>query len=168
MGFQKIKPTEVSENFLDLLQRNNSLLTAGDKNELNMMVVSSGAIGDFFRRPVLYVYVRPGRYTRTLMDKSDYFTLSFYGEAQKDQVSFCARSSGRDTDKVKETGLTPAFADCGAPYFEEASLVYVCRKIYVEKTDPALFLDPSLDEWFPQKDYHIVYMGEILEVLQKE
>ena len=33
---------------------------------------------------------------------------------------------------------------------------------------PELFIDKEADEkWYPQKDYHRMYMGEILAILEK-
>lgn len=166
MSFEKVNPTEVSENFLKELE-DWMLLTAGDSESFNTMVISSGAIGNLWRRNIAYCFVRPGRYTKEFMDRSEYFTMSSYDEKYKPQLTICGRKSGRDVDKVKETGFTPAFAECGAPYFEEAKLVIVCRKIYVEDLDPEKFLDPTMHDWFPNKDYHRVYIGEIVEVLKK-
>ena len=67
-------------------------------------------------------------------------------------------------DKVKECGFTVAGAACGAPYFEEAGLVLVCKKAYWQDMDPTHFLDGELDgKWYPEKDYHRIFIGEIVE-----
>lgn len=167
MAFQKIKETEIQENFVKLLNENWGLLTAGTAEKLDTMTISSGAIGNMFRMNVVYVYVRPSRYTKTFIEKEDYFTVSFFDEAYKPQLTLCGRKSGRDTDKAAECGFTTAFADCGAPYFEEASLVLVCRKIYKEEIRPESFIDGSIKDWYPREDYHTAYVGEIVEVLKK-
>ena len=76
--------------------------------------------------------------------------------------------SGRDRDKISESGLTACFVD-GAPAFEEASLVFVCKKMYHGDLFPENFDAPENDEkWYPEKDYHTMYIGEILKVLVKE
>ena len=56
---------------------------------------------------------------------------------------------------------------CGAPYFEQASLVLVCRKRFVQPMDPANIPQEIQDKWYPQKDFHTMYIGEIVEVLAK-
>ena len=43
----------------------------------------------------------------TIINKNDYFTLSFYGD-RKDIHKVCGSLSGRDVDKTKLTGLTPS------------------------------------------------------------
>ena len=70
-------------------------------------------------------------------------------------------------DKVKECGFTVKTAECGAPYFEEASLVLVCRKRFVQPMAPQLIPEDVKERWYPQKDYHTMYIGEIMEALTK-
>ena len=46
--------------------------------------------------------------------------------------------------------------------------VLVCRKLYWQDMDPAHFLDPGIDgKWYPDQDYHRIYIGEIVECLKK-
>jgi hypothetical protein len=49
-----------------------------------------------------------------------------------------------------------------APSFQEAELILECRTIYRNQFDPAHFLDHSIDDEYPQKDYHTAYFGEIV------
>ena len=45
----------------------------------------------------------------------------------------------------------------------------VCRKLYYQDIDPTHFLDQGIDgKWYPQKDYHRMYIGEIVEAYQKK
>ena len=75
------------------------------------------------------------------------------------------RAVGNGADKIKACGFTVAAGAGGAPYFQEAELVLVCRKLYWQDIDPARFLDPGIDaKWYPGKDYHRMYVGEIVEV----
>mgnify|MGYP005806246375 CR=1 FL=1 len=76
--------------------------------------------------------------------------------------------SGRDYDKAKETGLTPFFLD-GTAAFSQAERILVCKKLYTSDLDPAGFLDKTLDEtYYPSKDYHKLFVAEIVKVLEKE
>ena len=68
---------------------------------------------------------------------------------------------------MKECGFTVKTARCGAPYFEEAELVLVCRKRFVQTMDPARLPEDVKERWYPQKDYHTLYIGEIVEAYQK-
>ena len=101
------------------------------------------------------------------MDREEYFTLAFFGEEYRDALALCGSKSGREVDKVKECGFTVKAARCGAPYFEEAELVLVCRKRFVQPMDPARLPEDVKERWYPQKDYHTLYIGEIVEAYQK-
>ena len=69
------------------------------------------------------------------------------------------------TPNTNHTGLYVAAAK---GYFEEAGLVLVCKKAYWQDMDPTHFLDGELDgKWYPEKDYHRIFIGEIVEVLKK-
>ena len=44
----------------------------------------------------------------------------------------------------------------------------VCKKAYWQDMDPTHFLDGELDgKWYPERDYHRIFIGEIVEVLKK-
>ena len=69
-------------------------------------------------------------------------------------------------DKFEACGLHRAEAACGAAYVAEAELVLVCRKLYWQDMDPDHFLVPEIAEnCYPQKDYHRIYIGEIVQAL---
>ena len=72
----------------------------------------------------------------------------------------CGTKSGRDCDKLGEAGLTVSDA-AGVPVINEAELVLVCRKLYVDDIKKECFLVPSLLANYPQEDYHRVYVCEI-------
>ena len=167
----KLHPVELERltpEILHVFGRQPPLLTAGDKTGLNTMTIGWCQLGRLWNLPVCTVYVRPERYTYQFMESHDYFTVSVLPEEAKKVTALCGSKSGREVDKVKECGFTVAQAECGAPYFEEAELVLVCRKLYWQDMDPAHFLDPGIDgKWYPDQDYHRIYIGEIVECLKK-
>ena len=55
------------------------------------------------------------------MEQEKYYTLAFFGADCRRALQLCGSKSGRDIDKVAETGLTPVF-DAPAPYFAEAEV----------------------------------------------
>ena len=66
---------------------------------------------------------------------------------------------------MKECGFTVQAAECGAPYFDQAELVLVCRKRFVQPMDPANIPQDVKEKWYPQQDYHTMYIGQIVEAL---
>ena len=167
----KLHPVELERltpEILHVFGRQPQLLTAGDKTGLNTMTIGWCQLGRLWNLPVCTVYVRPERYTYQFMESHDYFTVSILPEEAKNVTALWCGKSGRDVDKVKESGFTVAGAACGAPYFEEAGLVLVCKKAYWQDMDPTHFLDGELDgKWYPERDYHRIFIGEIVEVLKK-
>lgn len=164
--FREVDITQVKDNVVDLLANRWGLVTAGDGERLNTMTVSWGALGELWGKPCATVYIRPQRYTEEFLNVKNYFTLSFYPEDKKKEIhGICGSKSGRDVDKVALCGLTPCF-DEKAPYFTQAELVLVCRKMAKGRFDPKDFIDSTIeDKWYPEKDFHYIYYAEIEKVL---
>ena len=165
---REIKPEEIKDNFFDLIGKRWALLTAGNEERFNTMTVSWGGAGVVWGQPAVFVFVRPQRYTYEFLRTSAGFTLSFYGEEQRKALSLLGAKSGRDGDKVAESGLTPAFAH-NRVYFQEARLVLFCDKLYDEHFAPAGFKRRDIIEpCYPEKDYHRVLIGGITRVLSAD
>ncbi len=165
--FQTIDPKKLDKNLFSLLGDRWALVTAGTAEQCNTMTVSWGGTGILWNQPVVTIYLRPQRYTKEFVDWEEYFTLAFFGPEHHDHLALCGSKSGRDVDKVTECGFTVKTAPCGAPYFEEAELVFVCRKRFVQPMDPAAFPQEYKERFYAQEDYHVMYIGEIVEVLEK-
>jgi len=167
MPFVEIKPDLLSDNPFKLINADWMLVTAGSPEKFNTMTASWGGLGVLWERRVAFVFIRPTRYTYEFIERTAGFTLSFFGEEHRKALQLCGSRSGRDTDKVKETGLTPV-PDAGLVYFNEARIVLACRKLYYQDIGPERFLDPKIGSLYPQKDYHRMYVGEIVKCLRKE
>ena len=161
-------PKKLQENVFSLIGDKWMLITAGTGEKCNTMTASWGGLGVIWGAPAATCYIRPQRYTREFLDREDYFTLAFFGEEYRKALSLCGSRSGREVDKVKECGFTVETAACGAPYFGQADLVLVCRKRFVQPMDPANIPEDVKEQFYGEKDYHILYIGEIVEVLQKQ
>lgn len=166
MSFHSVDPASLACNPFSLIGKDWALLTAGDADGFNTMTVSWGNMGVMWNKNIVTVFVRPQRYTREFIERCDKFTLSFYDESMRPALRLCGSKSGRDLDKAAAAGLTPVFEN-GTTYFAQAKLVLECRKIYCDKIRPEGFLIPEINDSYPGKDYHVVYMGEILRVLEK-
>lgn len=163
-----IDPEQLNQNVFSLIGSQWMLITAGTEQACNTMTASWGGLGVLWGAPTATIYVRPQRYTREFLDREEYFTLTFFGEEYRKALNLCGSKSGREVDKVKECGFTVKTAPCGAPYFEEAELVLVCRKRYTQALNPDRIPEDAKEKWYPRKDYHIVYLGEILEAYIKK
>ena len=169
MAFKKINISELSFNPFDKIGKQWMLLTGGNKESFNTMTASWGQIGVLWNKNVLTCYIRPTRYTYGFVEENECYTASFLGEEFRNALSFCGSHSGRDCDKAKEAGLTPAEID-GCMTFEEAELVLVCRKLYSYDLQESGFItDDGIPEKFFNGDaYHCAYISEIVGVYVKE
>ena len=141
------------------------LLTCGDypKDTYNAMTVAWGSMGTMWGKPFVQVVVRPSRFTFQFMEKFETFTLCVLPETYRDALQFMGSKSGRDSDKIGESGLTPmASHKIEAPGFTEAELIIECRKLYFDDMEPHGFLNGEINTHYPDGDYHRVYFGEIL------
>jgi flavin reductase (DIM6/NTAB) family NADH-FMN oxidoreductase RutF len=162
---REIDPTAIIDNVFALIGDKWMLITAGTKEAFNTMTASWGGMGVIWGKKVCFCVIRPGRHTYSFMESANDFTLSFFGESHRKALTYCGSHSGRDVDKVKETGITPVFSDKGI-YFAEARIVFCLRKLYYQDIDPTHFLDPAIDSThYPLKDYHRMYVGEITNCL---
>ncbi len=159
---------QLKTNPFSIFDKQWMLVTSGDfeKKHFNTMTVSWGFLGTMWHRPVVQVVVRPPRFTFEFMEQYDTFTVCVFPEEYRKALQILGTKSGRDGDKIKEAGLTPAAVEgVAAPAFAEAELVIACRKIHWQDLLPEHFLDPGIDHHYTRKDYHRFYFGEALSVV---
>jgi flavin reductase (DIM6/NTAB) family NADH-FMN oxidoreductase RutF len=164
---EEIPIEKLNLNAFHVWDKQNFLLTGGDfgKGLYNTMTVAWGSIGDMWNKPFVQVVVRPNRFTYQFLEKYETFTLSAFSEEYRQALQILGTKSGRDVDKIGESKLTPqASKGVAAPSFVEAELVVECRKMYWQDFEPTHFLDTSIHKYYPKKDYHRVYFGEIVGV----
>ena len=168
-GWKKIKPTEIKENAIELINVYKGLLTMGTKEEHNSMTIGWGSLGVLWGKPVYTVYVSSSRFSYTLLEKYDTFTVSFLNKSDMKDVMYLGTHSGRDGDKISKTSLHLNYTPNGTPMFEDAFMVIECKKIYGGPYDPAKFGDvPKGFYGHRPTGVHSEYVGEILNVFVKE
>lgn len=163
--FKRINPREIEGNLIKAIADEWMLISAGDEDGYNMMTASWGFAGEMWGSDSVIAMIRPQRYTMEFVENYDYFTLSFYGD-NKEIHKVCGSRSGRDVNKTKLTGLTPVFSD-DTVYFEEARLVLICKKQYVQRLEENCFIQKEPLKWYENKDYHYMIIGKIEKVLIK-
>ncbi len=131
------------------------------------MTASWGGLGVLWHKNVAFIFVRPERYTKEFLDASEYFTLSFFNEDKREDLQYMGKTSGRDEDKIAKSSLTKKEEE-DFVYFDEAKLVLKCRKLYSQKLTEECLVDKSLVEFYENHDYHFLYVGEIVEAMEKE
>ena len=149
-------------NPFDKFNRQWALVTAGNEDNFNSMTISWGSMGTIWGKDIITIYIRPERYTFEFLDKNDSFTVSFYDEKYRNALNIMGTLSGRDTDKAKESGLSPVSIEDSMTY-KEADETYLCKKIYMDQIDKTK-LPENLKKYYEDKKTHYIILGEVIKV----
>jgi flavin reductase (DIM6/NTAB) family NADH-FMN oxidoreductase RutF len=159
--FIKTDPLSLQENAIKIIGIDSMLITAGTKSSFNTMTAAWAGLGYLWKKPVSFIFIRPQRYTYQFVEKNEYYTLSFFEERQQKILEYCGNVSGRDVDKTIKTGLIPLETELGNIYFDQARLVFECRKLYFQDMNPDNFVEKNIIKMYPTHDFHRMYVGEI-------
>ncbi|NLZ93998.1 MAG: flavin reductase family protein [Firmicutes bacterium] len=95
----------------------------------NMMAVAwTGVVNG--RPASLSISVRKQTYTYGNLMAKQAFTVNIASQEYLEQLDYFGKTSGRDTDKFAETGLTPVRSELvDAPYVKEFPVILECKVI---------------------------------------
>ena len=151
------------------------LLTTKADDRVNSMTISWGQMGIEWGKNIFTTYVRVNRFTKSLLDKNPEFTINIpVGDFDKKILAICGTKSGKDMDKIKELKLTLEEANkISVPGIKELPLTLECKVIYSKLQDVSDLAEDLKNKFYPQdvdssfyganKDYHIMYYGEIVD-----
>jgi flavin reductase (DIM6/NTAB) family NADH-FMN oxidoreductase RutF len=128
------------------------LVTCDDENgQTNVITIAWHTT--ISKKPPLYgISVAPGRYSHKLIENSKEFAINFMPYELIDKVHFCGTHSGRNTDKIKETGLTLVDSEkIKTKIIKEGFAHFECK----------LFDKISLGD-------HTLFVGEIVNLLNEK
>lgn len=168
---KKIEVSELTDNVFTTIGKEWMLVTAGTKDNFNMMTASWGCLGWQWNKPVAVMFIRPERYTHELIEQGDNVSLVFLGNSEEARkaYAFCGSKSGRDHDKASECCLTPVDTPDGHMTFGEARLTLECHKLYKTQIRPEEMIDKSIEQWYGAKGgMHDVYVMEITAAYEGE
>ena len=143
--------------------------TATGKEKTNSLLIGWGGLGVLWSRPCCTVYIHETRYSRKVFDEADSFSVCFFSkEKYLKPLEYLGQASGYQEDKIAGSGLNLLKED-GIPYFEEAELVILCKKMGQSKFDLNKIDHPQrIIDWYSRDGVHTLYYGEIVKVLRKK
>ena len=128
------------------------------------MTIGWATIGHVWRKPVLMVAVRLSRHTFSIIETAEDFTVSIPSSDMKKEIIFCGTKSGRDYNKFKECNLqTSDSQKVNTPIIKVPGFHYECKIVYKSAMDPAFLNTDYHTALYPEKDYHTLYFGEIVD-----
>jgi flavin reductase (DIM6/NTAB) family NADH-FMN oxidoreductase RutF len=165
-NFKEISPEALHKNPFHLIGKEWMLIAAGNEKKANAMTASWGGFGIMYGKNTAFIVVRPQRYTKEFIDNENALSLNFFDKEYKDTLNYYGSVSGRDEDKILKSGLTLNFSN-GIPYFVEANHILLCKTLVKQPISENSLLDEKLNKiWYPNKDYHMLYITEITKALQ--
>ncbi len=117
------------------------VVTLGPTGQVNVMPAGWAMFTSF--EPALYaVSIGHSRYTHELLEVTGEFTIAFAGPGMGPAVHYCGTQSGRDKDKIAETGLvTQAAEQVSPPLLVGACANLECRVVSrLETGDHTIFV----------------------------
>ena len=166
-----MKQREYTEQAAKVMERikQGAFLTVKADNIVNTMTIGWATIGYIWQKPVFMIAVRDSRYTFTLLEKTDNFTVTIPADDQHNKaLIFCGTKSGKEIDKFKQCNLLQKPARCiESPIIDIPGIHYECKIVYKSAMDNA-FLDSGLEKLYSNKDYHTLYFGEILACYESQ
>jgi flavin reductase (DIM6/NTAB) family NADH-FMN oxidoreductase RutF len=167
--FTSIAPEAITDNVFKLVGKDFTVITAGQEPHFNSMTASWGGVGILFNKPVAWCMLRANRYTLELIKKEHTYTLSYFPDEYKEQALFFGSKSGRNTDKMKETTLTPVQTPDGSTTYKEARLVLECKIIELTTVSPDDYYTQDaknfiIEGYNEAKEYHKLVFGDITNV----
>ena len=168
-NYREISPEELSCSPIKLIGKDWLLITVKDEAKscgANAMTASWGGLGVLWSLPVATIYVRPQRYTYSLIENENEVSLCFPPEKYRKAMGLCGTKSGRDLDKITEAGLDIATVD-GVPVIDDSDLILICKKLYADDLKKDHFIDEHPLSHYEKNDFHRFYVLEIKKVLVK-
>ncbi|NMB27404.1 MAG: flavin reductase family protein [Tissierellia bacterium] len=162
-----IKEINFNDKLKEMLNQINkgAFLTITDGENTNTMTIGWGNVGIVWGKPIFMVAVRYSRYTYDLIEKAKDFTVSIpLKNNLKKELTYCGTYSGKDVDKFKECNLKlKKGRKVVSPIIEDCELHYECNIVYKQAMEPSTLNEDIKNQYYKNKDYHVLYFGEIVD-----
>lgn len=169
--FDAIEAKDIRESVFTLFADDWAVVTAGEPP--NSMVASFGGVGSLFSKPVAWCLMRADRYTLEKIRETNTFTMSFFDERHRGDILVLGSKSGRDTDKMHETRLTPVVTPGGTPAYLDARLILDLRLLEITRVAAGDFYTEEARDFIEAGydkagEMHKLVFGEIVGVWRRK
>jgi flavin reductase (DIM6/NTAB) family NADH-FMN oxidoreductase RutF len=175
--FKQISSEEICDNVFTLvgklIGKDFMIITAGKEDHYNSMTGSVTGLGNLFKKPTTWCFLRADRYTLKMIKKEQTYTLSYFTTEYKEQMLFLGSKSGRDSEKMKEVELTSVQTPSGNMSFKEARLIIECKLTQITTANPNDFYTQEAKDFVNEaykeaNNYRKMVFGEITHVWVKK
>lgn len=143
------------------------LLTTKSGDQVNTMTIGWGTMGTEWNKPIFIVYVRQHRHTWKMLQENPEFTINIPMDEKAAKIlGYCGKTSGRDTDKIADLGLTLVEPEViSVPGIRELPLTLECRVLYRQAQEPNSIPADIRQRFYADNvpgDYHDAFYAEIV------
>lgn len=170
--FQPYPLNTIELNPFTVCGKSGMCITAEADGYVDAFASMSCTFGKFWDKDVVVTLVREQRSVREIMDKSDFFSLTFFkDDSCLNSLKYLKAAYKKDEKKIEESGLH-INKHLHIPFIDEGHLVLLCDKICSipvskESMDNAFFNPKVFEKYYKDGDYHHIFVGEILEILAR-
>lgn len=169
--YKSVEPKALDVNIFTLLNEDWNVVTAGTESDYNSMIASWGGYGYLFEKPTAWLFLNASRYTLEKIKEKGTYTLSYLDSRYKEQKMLLGAKSGRDTDKMKESTLTPVQTPSGNITYKEAYMVVELQLEGLSELKPSDFKTEANQKFIIDgkekgngKEYHRLVSGTITHI----
>ena len=167
--FVEITPEQLPESIFKLVGKDYTVITAGLPEHYNSMVAGDGGMGFLMGKPATFCNLRGNRYTLEFILKDKKYTMAYFDDQFKPAFLPFGNSSGRDSDKMKKTTLTPLVTPSGRVSFKEAKIIIECDLAETRTVNPAeVYVQKNKDfyedAYKSAGSYHKIVFGDIIHI----
>jgi flavin reductase (DIM6/NTAB) family NADH-FMN oxidoreductase RutF len=149
--------------------KNGAFLTVKSGESINTMTIGWVTLGYVWRKPIIMIAVRLSRHTFSIIETAEDFTISIPSSDMKKEIMFCGTKSGRAYNKFRECNIQILDSQkVVTPIIKVPGLHYECKIVYKSAMDPAYLNKDYEAALYPEKDYHTLYFGEIVDCYEIE
>lgn len=145
-------------------------IVAEANGKVNATSSHNGGVGHIWGKNVLYAFLRNTRYTKELLDESEFFSACFFDMNDQNNARLMKvldQLSGRNEDKLAACRVEVAHT-MNVPYLDGANFIILCHKIAaVPMTENTILDNKILNMQYTERhldDFHTMYIGEILDI----
>ena len=166
-----IKSYEEFERLNKALHGEGAFLVVKDKKgKINVMTIGWAMVGVVWGKQMMTVFVRPQRFTHELIENAVSFSVCVPGAGKmKEELIFCGTSSGKMVDKIKQCDFSLVQGKHkDNVLIDDCKLFYECEIVEKAKMLPETLSKEITEEFYPNKDFHSIYFGEIKHCYVRE
>ncbi|MDD5703832.1 MAG: flavin reductase [Dehalococcoidales bacterium] len=173
MDINQFINSNILDKTLSFLPSPGLLLAAGSFSGVkNVMTIGWMTFGVVWNRPICVIMVRPTRYTYSLIEETNSFTVNVPAPGMEDITAFCGCNSRNEVDKITALGMAFFKAKTvDSINLDNCLLTYECRVAGKCDMYPYMIADDVLLNHYKggtRKDnYHRVFFGEIMNIQEE-